>query len=98
MESTPYEGEWPIGYFKTEDEAIEAFNFIYAFDEKYRSQGLPRTEWDWGYFVKEVTTKTLAEFKAPYQLIEDAHDEKITLGGDDCFVGRMRATGSDPNT
>lgn len=100
METTPYEGEWPIAYFDTEDEAIKALHFIVAHDEKKHPK-LPRTDWDWDYFVKEITTKTLPEFKALYQaeerLMEMIWNEKTTLGGDDCYLGLWSGE-SNPNT
>jgi len=102
FESTPYEGEWPIAYFDTEDEGLEALRFIYDYDEKHHPD-LPRTDWDWGYFVRAIAPKTLEEFKAPYVRIlkseEEIWNEKTTLGGDNCYIGRGLFRGeSDPNT
>ena len=99
FQETPYDGQWPIAYFETEDEAVEALYFKKAHDEKMNPT-LLRAEWDWSYFVRAIAPMTQAEFKAPYQFENKVREyiyEGTSLGGDDCFTGRMWQSKSDPN-
>lgn len=91
VQDSPYEAELPLAYFETEIEAQAAMHFIYDYDER-KYPDLPRTDWDWGYYVKEVTPTVLAEFKAQYE-IKETPNEEASYGGDNCFIGRGVYTG-----